>query len=512
MTETSAFRPFEGRLKSGDASRATREEVVDLARYRCIISDWEAFRKAAANPEPTVFRVCKRRTSPQALVDRLTQQGFRLRNKAGLPDFYEVEEGPRPVSLTLEHWLGLFYVQQASTGIAAPVLDPQPGERVLDLCAAPGGKAIHAAELMKDRGCLVAAELSENRIRGLLGNVYRLGSPNVLVASGDGRHAPEDALFDRVLVDAPCSGEGTLRRRAGRAARQSSSFLAYVTKVQHRLLEKAIRVTRPGGTILYVTCTFAPEENEAVIDDIIRDQPVAIDPIKLQIPCASGLTSFEGRSYDSALEGTVRIYPHHLDSGGLFMARLRRLDGSVGEDSSGAVEQGAEGWKAVPQLFPGNDPSDVGELVELATNDLKDRFGVDSAYLDECKWVLRGRRLWLHTMSEWPVDAWKAGVWRPISIGFRAVEFDSRGRPRPTNDLLRWLSPHVRLRTVDVSDDQMRQLIARKPLPISGDFLGPVALRRGQEVLGRGAMTRDGLKSEIPRARATDLARALGID
>jgi hypothetical protein len=83
------------------------------------------------------------------------------------------------------------------------------------------------------------------------------------------------------------------------------------------------------------------------------------------------------------------------------MARLRRLDRSVGEDGSGAAEQGDEGWKSVPQLFPGNDPSDVAELVELATNDLKGRFGVSPARLDECKWILRGRRLWLHTMHEW---------------------------------------------------------------------------------------------------------------
>ena len=512
MTKRSTFHPSEGHLKGVGTSRSAHAEVVDLARYRHVISDWDAFRKFAANPEPTVFRVCRRRITPQELVDRLTEQGFRLRKKAGLPDFYEVEEGPRPVSLTLEHWLGLFYVQQASTGIAAPVLDPQPGERVLDLCAAPGGKTTHAAELMKNRGCLVAAELSENRIRGLLGNLYRLGISNVLVTSGDGREAPEEALFDRVLVDAPCSGEGTLRRRAGRVPRQSSSFLGYVTKVQRRLLEKAIRVTKPGGTILYVTCTFAPEENEAVIDGILRDQPVEIDPIRLQIPCASGLTSFEGQRYDPALEGSVRIYPQHLDSGGLFMARLRRLDRSVGEDGSGAAEQGDEGWKSVPQLFPGNDPSDVAELVELATNDLKGRFGVSPARLDECKWILRGRRLWLHTMDEWPVDAWKTGVWRPISIGFRAVEFDSRGRPRPTNDLLRWLGHEVRLRVVDVNDTQLHQLVTQKSLSIPGDFLGPVALRHSEDIVGRGAMTQDGLKSEIPRARATDLTRALDID
>ena len=103
-------------------------------------------------------------------------------------------------------------------------------------------------------------------------------------------------------------------------------------------------------------------------------------------------------------------------------------------------------------------------------------------------------------------------MWRPISIGFRAVEFDSRGRPRPTNDLLRWLGHEVHSRIVDVNNTQLHQLLTQQSVPVPGDLLGPVALRRSTDTLGRGAMTRDGLKSEIPRSRAIDLARALDID
>ncbi|MGY8779199.1 MAG: RsmB/NOP family class I SAM-dependent RNA methyltransferase, partial [Longimicrobiales bacterium] len=128
--------------------------------------------------------------------------------------------------------MGLIYIQQASTGVAAPVVGVSPGQRVLDMCSAPGGKTTHLAELMGDRGCLVAGEISEPRIRGLLGNVYRLGHPNILVVAGDGREFPEGALFDHVLLDAPCSGEGTLRRSGGQAPNQSSSFLGYVTAAQ----------------------------------------------------------------------------------------------------------------------------------------------------------------------------------------------------------------------------------------------------------------------------------------
>jgi NOL1/NOP2/sun family putative RNA methylase len=420
--------------------------------------------------------------------------------------FLQVEDGPRAVSQTIEHWLGLFYVQQASTGVAAPVLDPQPGERILDMCSAPGGKTTHAAELMEDTGCLVASEISENRIRGLLGNVYRLGHPNILVVAGDGRELPEQARFDRVLVDAPCSGEGTLRRRGGRPPHQSKSFLGYVTGAQRGLLAKAIRLTTPGGTILYVTCTFAPEENEAVVDHVLRTEPVDLVPIDLPVPSAPGLTSFGGQAFDPRLEGAARIYPHHFDSGGLFLAKLRRLDGDP--DGGGAGAQ-PDAWGSVPRLFPGEDDADVDGLIDVATSDLRDRFGVAASTLAEVDWVYRGRRLWLHSLSEWPLDAWNEGAWRPISVGFRAVEFDSRGRPRPTNDLLRWLGAALESRTVDLDDGQLRALIGREALPLAEELRGPVALRRGVDVLGRGAATQDGLKSEIPKARAADLGRVI---
>jgi NOL1/NOP2/sun family putative RNA methylase len=462
-----------------------------------------------------VLRVRTGRISAETLRDRMARRGFVLRPKAGLPSILEVESGPGPVSLTLEHWLGLFYVQQASTGVAAPLLNPQPGERVLDLCSAPGGKTTHAADLMQDSGCLVASEISESRIRGLLGNVYRLGHPNVFVVASDGRDFPEGPLFDRVLVDAPCSGEGTLRRHGGNASRQSASFGRYVRAAQRALLQKAIRLVRPGGTVLYVTCTFAPEENEAVVDDILKSHPVELEPINLPVVHAPGLTSFDGARYDPRLEGAARIYPHHFDSGGLFLAKLRRLD-----DSSAPLNGSCDdGWTPVPASFPGDSIDPAGSLdpsfhVQMAREDLEQRFGVDRGELADLSWIRRGGRLWLHSLDAWPLEAWREGPWRegdwrPISVGFRAVDFDSRDRPRPTNDLLRWLGDSVCERVFDIDHERMIRLALRETIDFEQDLRGPVALRYDGDLVGRGAATVDGLKSEIPKARAAELRRAL---
>jgi NOL1/NOP2/sun family putative RNA methylase len=470
---------------------------VNLDRYRSFVPDWRAFLEAAERPEPTVVRVRTGRIRPEALAARLRAQGYHLEPIAGMPAFFRVEGGVRPVSFTLEHWLGLVYVQQASTGVAAPALGPRPGERVLDLCAAPGGKTTHAADLMGDRGALVASDVSEGRIRGLLGNVYRLGHPNVLVVAGDGRAFPEEAAFDRVLVDAPCSGEGTLRRRGGRPPTQSRSFLGYVTRAQEELLRKAVRLTRPGGTILYVTCTFAPEENEAVVSRVLADAPVELEALALPVPHAPGLTAFEGTSFDPRLEGAARVYPHHLDSGGLFLARLRRLD-----DGGPAPS----GWRAVPAVFPEDAMADdeADRLVQAGLAALE-HFGVGPEVFAGLSWIARGGRLWLHGLPEWPVPAWSEGGWRTVSVGFRAMEFDPSGRPRPTNDLLQWLGASIRENAVDLEDEEVRRACRGEAVPRAETLHGLLALRWRGAVVGRGVATPDGARNEIPKARRRDL-------
>ncbi len=462
-----------------------------------------------------MFRVRTGRVTEASLVDRLVHQGFEVSPVRGLPGFYRVIEAPYPVSMTLEHWAGLLYVQQASTGVAPPLLGAQPGERVLDLCSAPGGKTTHLAELVGDRGCVVASEVDERRIRGLLGNVYRLLHPGVLTVACDGRDFPEGALFDRVLVDAPCSGEGTLRRRSGDVPNQSRSFLEYVTKVQRALLEKAVLLCRPGGSILYVTCTFSPDENEAVVSDVLARCPVDLVPLDPPVPHAPGLRSFEGREFDARLEGAVRIYPHHLDSGGLFVAKLRRRAGETPRGDAPPPRSEREGgWSPVPSVFPerpaaepaSDEEGEASERIARGVDVMATRYGVSRSVLDGWRWTVRGGKVWLHSADEWPMEAWAEGSWRPIAIGIRAFEFDSAGRPRPTNDLLRLLDGHVSAGRVELGQERLGALLEGDSETCEAPA-GPVALSYTGEVVGRGMVGRGGLSSEIPKARAADLAR-----
>jgi NOL1/NOP2/sun family putative RNA methylase len=492
---------------------------VPLTRYRSFIPDWDDFMAALARPEPRTLRVRTGRISVEGLAERLIRQGFQVRPFPGLPDFLEVTHQPFPVSESLEHWLGLFYIQQAVTGVAAPLLGPKPGERVLDLCSAPGGKTTHLADLMEDRGSVVAADVSDKRLRALLGNVYRTAHTNILTVASDGRRFPLGATFDRVLADVPCSGEGMIRKKGGRVGRTSPKALKRMTRSQEKLLRRAAELVRPGGEILYVTCTFAPEENEAVVSRVLSDTGLEVLPISLDLPHAAGLTAFEDEEYDPRMAGACRIFPHHFDSGGLFLCHLRR---------PGPGDTPVEGWSEVPPVFPGQAMSadEAREYIRVGVEYLHDDFGVPPETLADARWIVRGENVWLHTLDAWPVAGWEEkGGWRVLSAGVRALSRDGRG-VRPTTDLIRWLDGPVGPRALALSEDQWLDLLRGRELELTEVVTGAgepaerlgdgfVTLCLGEYGLGRGVARRGRVVPELPKARAGWLLKVLeggGLD
>jgi NOL1/NOP2/sun family putative RNA methylase len=478
-----------------------------LDRYRPIIPDWDAFHQASHTPEAVALRVRRGVMDPAALRARLEERGFRLGAVPGLPEVFRVGDGPGSVAQTPEHWLGLFHIQQAVMSLPSLALAPRPGERVLDLCAAPGGKTVHLAELMEDRGPLIAVDPKEQRLRGLLGNVYRLGHSNVIVVAADGRDLPERASFDRVLVDAPCSAEGNYRRKKGRLPERSADFVGYVTGLQEALLRKGVALTRPGGVIVYSTCTFAPEENEAVVARILATEPVELEEIELDVPHAPGITGWEGETYPPELERAWRLYPQHLDSGGMFMARLRRVDGDP--------EPSVDGWAPIPPAFPGDDPDAARERIAAAKVELRDRYGMDQALLDEMSWMARGENLWVNTAGDWPMEAWggeETGAWRIVSVGLRGLKRHQGGLETPSNPFIgrfgRYFSTE---RQVELTEGELDRLLEGEALPSEHLPVGPVALLWEGRVLGRGMVGRSGLRHQIGKAEADRLKAVLAL-
>lgn len=293
-----------------------------LERYREIIPDWDEFIAACARPLPLTIRINRLRASPHEVNSRLASKGFSLTPISWADDLFHVDTAR--VSKTIEHWLGLFYIQEAVQTLPVRILNPQPGETVLDMAAAPGGKCTQIASCMENLGPLVANEPVGKRQPSLMANINRLGVLNATVTSYRGESFPMHTHFDRVLLDAPCSAEGTVRKESSLRDGATTSAIARLSRLQRRLILRAYDLLKPGGTLVYSTCTFAPEENEGTVSYLLSERDALLERVKLPLTAAAGVTAWNGEEYPPEVSQCVRVYPHHIDSGGGFIARLRK--------------------------------------------------------------------------------------------------------------------------------------------------------------------------------------------
>lgn len=224
------------------------------------------------------------------------------------------------------HLAGLYYLQDPSAMSPAELLAPSPGERILDLAAAPGGKTTHLAMLMKGEGLLVANEIKNKRVGHLAQNVERWGAGNIVITNETPERLVDHfgAYFDRVLVDAPCSGEGMFRKDMGARAEWSPEMVQGCAVRQDNILHIAARLVRPGGYLLYSTCTFAPEEDEGVIARLLKDYP---EYAVVQLPQYPGFNTGRPEWFTSCpeeLRGAVRLFPHRINGEGHFACLLQK--------------------------------------------------------------------------------------------------------------------------------------------------------------------------------------------
>jgi NOL1/NOP2/sun family putative RNA methylase len=295
-----------------------------FSRYREIIPAFDEFTEALRRPLPVHVRTNNLKVSPHQVLDRAAFEGFRLERSHPFDNTLYTFTGPETPGNTMAYFLGHLHPQALTSCLAAPSLAPEPGAYVLDMCAAPGGKTAHLAALMDNRGLVVANDLHGGRHAALAHTLGRMGVLNSVMTAYQAQEFPARHGFHFVLADVPCSGEGGFRALDGRTERVRGPGVRRFPELQKRILLRGFDLLEPGGTLLYSTCTYDPEENEAVVDHLLRERDAQVLPFAPGVPCEPGVTGWKGRRFDTRLQHTRRFYPHRVDSVGFYMARLCR--------------------------------------------------------------------------------------------------------------------------------------------------------------------------------------------
>ena len=295
------------------------------ARYESIIPDYQNFLQYLRRPLVQSLRINTLKAKHEQVTALL--KDLKLRQLSFYKEGYSLL-GKYPLGKHITHNLGLIYVQEVASMIPVIVLDPQPDEFVLDMCAAPGSKTTQIAQMMANRGLLIANEISRKRMRGLIHNIKRCGLINeaVIGLGGQKMYRVFDNYFDRILVDAPCSAEGTIRRSKAVLYHWGIKNIKRMSRIQIGLALSAFRALRPGGTMVYSTCTIAPEENEMVVSYLLEKFPEAeVMPVKLHdFKIRPGVTRWQGATFDVRVENCARILPQDNDTAPFFVARLTK--------------------------------------------------------------------------------------------------------------------------------------------------------------------------------------------
>ncbi len=290
-----------------------------LRKYKELFG--ENFREILEKDFPKSIRINTLKISVKDFIERIRDKMVLEKISYTKYGFY-VLKSKYPIGATVEYLLGYYAIQDPASMYAVEVLEPKPGEIVLDMASAPGMKTSYIAQLMKNKGCIIAFEINRDRMRGLRSNLTRLGCENVILIRDDARNAKNLGIkFDKVLLDAPCTGTGTLNKNP-EARYKDEKDVMFCTNIQRELLKVAIDVTKTGGIIVYSTCSLLPEENEFIINEFLEKYDIKLEEIKFG---DEAFTKPYGIELCDEIRKCKRFYPGKHLSQGFFISKIKVL-------------------------------------------------------------------------------------------------------------------------------------------------------------------------------------------
>jgi NOL1/NOP2/sun family putative RNA methylase len=294
--------------------------------------DVEAYFKCCKISPRKAIRVNTLKISCNDLIERLEKKGWKLKQLSEkYPEILIIEGKLMPGELgkTVEHILGYYYVQETTSMMPLIALGLGEEDVFLDLCAAPGSKTTQAAAMMKNKGSVIANDVSIGRISILNANLERCGVTNSIVTRHPGNEICEKLKklkfkFNKILVDAPCSGEGNIRCSPRTLLEWSEGLLKALNRKQKRIAGSVFDLLVEGGEMIYSTCTHAPEENEEIVQYLLDNFNLEVMDIDLPLKTRPGLLEWRGKKFDKSIEKAARIYPHDNNLEGFFVCKLRK--------------------------------------------------------------------------------------------------------------------------------------------------------------------------------------------
>jgi len=435
----------------------------------------------AGKRRPITIKLNPLKANPANILSFLHEEGFLLRPLPHYDLAYEVEHEPYPLTKSIIHFAGLIYLQDPSSMLPPILLDPRPGEVVLDLTAAPGSKTTLLSTLMENKGAVVAIDNSGKRLQALSYNLERWG----VINTGWGRGLAEQIgniffeCFDKVLVDPPCTGLGTLHKSPEILRWWKGNKVIKLSRIQERILISGLKALKPRGTLVYSTCTLTPHENEGVVNAILERYPVVLEEIKIKnIPTHPGLVEFINFRFNEELSKAIRIYPLEQEGEGFFIAKLKKMEAFS-----------PPRYKSLPQEHTFFLPTDL--QIKERIEEIKRHFGLKKDPFPHTAFFLLKRHARIASIK-------LAGLSSPIPLQ-RGLSFAHtlKGGWRLTTRGIQWLAPIISENFIELDSKSLRKLLSGHTLcEVSGH--GQQLLTHLGCPLGYGLIKNGQLISQIP--------------
>lgn len=387
---------------------------------------------------------------------------------------------------TIEYGMGKYYIQSLSSMLPPLVLAPSIGDKVLDIAAAPGSKASQISELMGNRGTLTANEPHLDRIKMLVHNLDKLNILNMGVIQRKGEFLDQiyQNYFDKILVDAPCSAIGVLQKKGEVSSWWSQDRMLNITQTQSKIISSAVRALKTGGELVYSTCSLTIEENEMIIDRILKKYPVEIVEFDLPVKYIEAFTQYNGEKLNSALKHAKRIFPWEIDSEGFFIVKLRKTK-DIDKDFFKLPER--------ENLYKFIDAGN--KAVKDIIKRISEMFSMDEDIFKNYKYMIKKEDIFFIN-SEWD----DANLSYFTRVGTHFCTTDPKGRIRLHTHAAQVLGKHAKEAVFEADMNQARVFL-------NGGIIKAPEIRTPQIIkykglyLGTALPSESGLKSQYPKSR-----------